>query len=76
MQKSGVTYTDTIYMQQTANPNPIQSIDGKTGNRYDNFIDAITRAYELGAPYSGATITIKLGGSGVYGFLRSKYGYY
>lgn len=48
---------------------------GDTGNRFDNLYDAITRAYEIGAAYTSATITIKLG-SGTHYMLRSTYGFY
>lgn len=37
--------------------------------------DALTRAYELGAPYSSATVTILLK-SGTHSMLRTTYGYY
>lgn len=38
-------------------------------------MDALTKAYELGAPYSTASITILLK-SGTHYMLRSTYGYY
>ena len=57
--KSG-TKVDTIFVQTAANSNSIQSITGTTSNRFDYLTDAIERAFEIGAPYTQATITIKL----------------
>jgi len=37
--------------------------------------DALTKAYELGAPYTGATVNILLM-SGTHGMLRKTYGHY
>ena len=64
-----------MFVQTASNANPIQSVTGTTTNRFDNLYDAIKRAYELGAPYTSATITIKLE-DGTHGMLRSTYGMY
>ena len=36
----------------------MQSIDGSYSNPFNQLQDAITKAYEIGAPYTSATITI------------------
>jgi phage baseplate assembly protein W len=42
---------------------------------YDNLYDALTRAYELGAPYNNASIRIILT-TATHAMLRTNYGYY
>jgi hypothetical protein len=62
-------------VKSTASAIAIQSIDGSSGNPYDNLYDGLARAYELGAPYSSATVNILLY-SGTHSMLRTTYGYY
>jgi hypothetical protein len=42
---------------------------------FDNLYDALTRAYELGAPYNNASIKI-IFTSTTHAMLRTNYGYY
>lgn len=73
--KSGSDHTLTLYVQATTNSANIQSVTGASNNAFDNLYDAITKAYEIGAQYTSATVTIKLYG-GTHSMLRTNYGFY
>ena len=48
-------------MVTTPNPNPLQSQTGTLANAFNYLEDAVMKAYELGAPYTSAQITIIMG---------------
>lgn len=54
----------------------IETIDGGYDNAFNTLQDAISKAYEIGAPYESATIIILLK-IGIHAMLRSnQYRYY
>jgi len=58
------TYTYSLYVSPPgSNSASAETITGDTGNRFNYLQDAIDKAYELGAPYNDALITIYLGSS-------------
>ncbi|CDW89057.1 UNKNOWN [Stylonychia lemnae] len=62
LQKSLESYEDTIYVGSVGRLNSRDSslIDGTINNYFNSIQDAIKKAYELGAPYQSAQITILL----------------
>lgn len=74
LSKSG-SNSYSLYVIAGTNSNSIQSIDGSSGNPYDNIYDALTRAMELCASYLSCTVTIYLE-STTHGFVRTYYGFY
>ena len=74
--KSASAYTYTLYVndvssQTTTDPT---SITGTYTDAFNSIQDAISKAYELGAPYTSATITIilKQSGSSTHAMLRAQ----
>ena len=59
----------------TPSTNDVQSITGTLANPFDSIYDAIIKAYELGAPYIKATVTIKLL-EGTHSMLRTNWANY
>ncbi|CDW82437.1 UNKNOWN [Stylonychia lemnae] len=61
-QKSSESYEDTIYVGSIGRLNTRDNslIDGSINNYFNSIQDAIKKAYELGAPYQSAQITILL----------------
>lgn len=57
-------------MSKTLNPKytatNIYTITGASGNEFNYLDDAIKKAYELGAPYTSATVNIRLKSEPVY----------
>ncbi len=59
--KSAGSITADVWVTTPANPNPAySSADGSYANPMNSIQEAIARAYEIGAPYSSATIYIYL----------------
>lgn len=49
-----IFYVDSI----TVNPNPLQSVTGSSADSFNYLEDAVMKAYEMGAPFLSAQITI------------------
>lgn len=54
----------------------ISTITGAIGDPFDSLYDALEKAYELGAPYTGATVTILMKPGSHHHMLRAPYGMY
>jgi hypothetical protein len=76
--KSG-SATFSIYVTSYVSPNSntVQSITGSFTNPFNTIMDAVEKAYELGAPYFSATVYIYLIDSGdAHAMLRTNVDYY
>ena len=73
------TFSFTLYVNAIGaanwNPTPVQSIDGTETNAFNYIIDAITKAYEMSAPFKEADMTIILK-TGVHVMKRDNIDYY
>ncbi len=57
--KAGTSTGSILYVDSiTVNPNPLQSITGTSADSFNYLEDAIMKAYEIGAPFLSAQITI------------------
>jgi len=58
----GGLFTETIFVvnEYSKNNNAVQSITGSSSNPFNFLQDALEKAYELGAQYDKAMITIKM----------------
>ena len=54
------------------NPNALQSITGTSANSFNYLEDAVMKAYEIGAPFLTAQITIVMNDVGPYFMKRGR----
>lgn len=65
----------TAYASPLTNTNPVNTITGTLGDPFNTLEDAISKAYELGASKTSATITILLM-AGPHAMLRNTHDYF